>query len=105
MTPVLEFLNVSKSYKKGVPVLRGRSFSVHEGEIAGLLGRNAAGKTTLIHTAVGLLSPDGGAVRVFGRSPTEDPVDVKRRIGFVSDDQALPPRSNVDEPSARTVFL
>ena len=97
MTPVLELLNVSKSYKKGVPVLRGVSFSVHEGEIAGLLGRNAAGKTTLIHTAVGLLSPDGGAVRVFGRSPTEDPVDVKRRIGFVSEDQVLPPGSTVAE--------
>ena len=97
MTPVLELLNVSKSYKKGVPVLRGVSFSVHEGEIAGLLGRNAAGKTTLIHIAVGLLSPDGGAVRVFGLSPTEDPVDVKRRIGFVSEDQVLPPGSTVAE--------
>ena len=97
MTPVLELLNVSKSYKKGVPVLRGVSFSVHEGEIAGLLGRNAAGKTTLIHTAMGLLSPDGGAVRVFGLSPTEDPVDVKRRIGFVSEDQVLPPGSTVAE--------
>jgi ABC-2 type transport system ATP-binding protein len=97
MTPVLEFLNVSRSYKKGVPVLRGVSFSVHEGEIAGLLGRNAAGKTTLIHTAMGLLSPDGGAVRVFGLSPTEDPVDVKRRIGFVSEDQVLPPGSTVAE--------
>ena len=65
MTPVLEFRNVSRSYKKGVPVLKGVSFSVNEGEIAGLLGRNAAGKTTLIHTAMGLLSPDGGSVRVF----------------------------------------
>ena len=97
MTPVLEFLNISRSYKKGVPVLRGVSFSVHEGEIAGLLGRNAAGKTTLIHIAVGLLSPDGGAVRVFGLSPTENPVEVKRRIGFVSEDQALPPGSTVAE--------
>jgi ABC-2 type transport system ATP-binding protein len=97
MTPVLEFLNVSRSYKKGVPVLTGVSFSLNESEIAGLLGRNAAGKTTLIHTAMGLLSPDGGAVRVFGLSPTEDPVEVKRRIGFVSEDQVLPPGSSVAE--------
>jgi ABC-2 type transport system ATP-binding protein len=97
MTPVLEFLNVSRSYKKGVPVLRGVSFTVGEGEIAGLLGRNAAGKTTLIHTAMGLLSPDGGSVRVFGLSPTENPVEVKRRIGFVSEDQVLPPGSTVAE--------
>ena len=97
MTPVLEFLNVSRSYKKGVPVLSGVSFSVHESEIAGLLGRNGAGKTTLIHIAMGLLSPDGGAVRVFGLSPTADPVEVKRRIGFVSEDQVLPPGSSVAE--------
>jgi ABC-2 type transport system ATP-binding protein len=97
MTPVLEFLNVSRSYKKGVPVLSGVSFSVRESEIAGLLGRNGAGKTTLIHIAMGLLSPDGGAVRVFGLSPTDDPVEVKRRIGFVSEDQVLPPGSSVAE--------
>ena len=97
MTPVLEFLNVSRSYKKGVPVLSGVSFSVRESEIAGLLGRNGAGKTTLIHIAMGLLSPDGGAVRVFGLSPTADPVEVKRRIGFVSEDQVLPPGSSVAE--------
>ena len=97
MTPVLEFLNVSRSYKKGVPVLSGVSFSVGESEIAGLLGRNGAGKTTLIHIAMGLLSPDGGAVRAFGLSPTEDPVEVKRRIGFVSEDQVLPPGSTVAE--------
>jgi ABC-2 type transport system ATP-binding protein len=97
MTPVLEFLNVSRSYRKGPPVLQGVSFSLAPGEIAGLLGRNAAGKTTLIHTAMGLLSPDGGAVRVFGLSPTENPVEVKRRIGFVSEDQVLPPGSTVAE--------
>jgi ABC-2 type transport system ATP-binding protein len=78
-------------------VLSGVSFSVRESEIAGLLGRNGAGKTTLIHIAMGLLSPDGGAVRVFGLSPTEDPVEVKRRIGFVSEDQVLPPGSSVAE--------
>jgi ABC-2 type transport system ATP-binding protein len=97
MTPVLEFLNVSRSYKKGVQVLQGVSFSVQQGEIAGLLGRNAAGKTTLIHTAMGLLSPDAGAVRVFGLTPTDNPVEVKRRIGFVSEDQVLPPGSSVAE--------
>jgi len=46
---------------------------------------------------MGLLSPDGGSVRVFGLSPTEHPVEVKRRIGFVSEDQVLPPGSTVAE--------
>ena len=62
MTPVLEFLNVSRSFRKGVPVLDGVSFSLAEGEVVGLLGRNGAGKTTLIHIAMGLLSTHGGAV-------------------------------------------
>jgi len=97
MTPVLEFLNVSRSFQKGVPVLDGVSFSIAEGEVVGLLGRNGAGKTTLIHIAMGLLSTQSGAVRMFGVSPFEDPVAVKRRIGFVSEEQVLPPRSSLAE--------
>jgi ABC-2 type transport system ATP-binding protein len=97
MTPALEFLNVSRSYKKGVPVLDGVSFPVAEGEVVGLLGRNGAGKTTLINIAIGLLSPQGGSVRVFGIAPTEDPIAVKRRVGYVSEDQILPPRSTIAE--------
>ena len=97
MTPVLEFLNVSRSFRKGVPVLDGVSFSMAEGEVVGLLGRNGAGKTTLIHIAMGLLSTHGGAVRVFGVSPFDDPVAVKRRVGFVSEEQVLPPRSTIAE--------
>jgi ABC-2 type transport system ATP-binding protein len=97
MSPVLEFRNIYRSYKRGEPVLRDVSFALGEGEVAGLLGRNGAGKTTLIHTAMGLLTPDSGVVRVFGMSPFEDPVEVKRRIGFVSEEQVLPPGSRVDE--------
>jgi ABC-2 type transport system ATP-binding protein len=97
MTPILEFRNISRSFKKGVPVLDGVSFSMAEGEVVGLLGRNGAGKTTLIHIAMGLLSTHGGEVRVFGVSPFDDPVAVKRRIGFVSEEQVLPPRSSIAE--------
>jgi len=97
MNPVLEFRNIYRSYKRGEPVLRDVSFALGAGEVAGLLGRNGAGKTTLIHTAMGLLTPDSGAVRVFGMSPFEDPVEVKRRIGFVSEEQVLPGGSTADE--------
>ena len=105
MTPALEFLNVSQFYRKGLPVLDGVSFSVAEGEVVGLLGRNGAGKTTLINIAIGLLSPQGGAVRVLGTVPTEDPVAVKRRVGYVSEDQILPPRSSVAELLAFQRYL
>ena len=38
MSPVLEFENITRSYKKGVPVLNGVSFAMGEGEVVGLLG-------------------------------------------------------------------
>ena len=73
MTPVLEFENVARSYKRGSPVLSGVSFSVSEGEVVGLLGRNGSGKTTLIRIAMGLLFPHAGSVHAFGISPTKNP--------------------------------
>ncbi len=97
MTPVLEFHDIVRSYKKGEPVLKGVTFSVAEGEVVGLVGRNGAGKTTLMHIAMGMLTPHAGAVRVFSLSPTGEPVAVKRRIGFVSEEQVLPPTSNLAE--------
>jgi ABC-2 type transport system ATP-binding protein len=97
MSGILEFDNVTRSYIAGRPVLRGVTFSVSEGEVVGLLGRNGAGKTTLIRIALGILHPHGGGVRAFGLSPTEAPVAVKKRIGYVSEDQALPPGSSIEE--------
>lgn len=97
MSAILEFFDVARSYERGKPVLDGVTFSMQPAEVVGLLGRNASGKTTLIRLAMGMLFPHGGRVRVFGLSPTDDPVAVKRRIGFVAEDQALPPGSNLAE--------
>jgi ABC-2 type transport system ATP-binding protein len=97
MNAVLKFDNIVRAYKRGEPVLNGVSFSMGEGEVVALLGRNGAGKTTLIRIAMGLLYPQEGRVRVFGLSPTDDPVAVKQRIGYVSEDQTLPPSSSVAE--------
>jgi len=94
---VLEFNNIVRSYKKNLPVLNGVTFSVNAGEVVGLLGRNGAGKTTLIRIAMGMLYPDGGSVQVFGLSPTAKPVEVKKRIGFVAEDQVLPGGSTIGE--------
>ena len=91
MTPVLEFQDIARSYNKGVPVLNGVTFDMKAGEVVGLLGRNGAGKTTLIRIAMGMLFPHGGSVRVFGLSPTTAPVAVKKRVGYVAEDQVLPP--------------
>lgn len=95
MTPVLEFRDIVRAFKKGAPVLNGVSFSMRPGEIVCLLGRNGAGKTTLIHIAMGMLFPHAGSVRVFGMSPTGQPVAVKKRIGYVAEEQVLPARSSI----------
>jgi len=51
-----------------VPVLRGVSLTVAEGEIVGLIGPNGAGKSTTLHTVMGLVRPARGAIRFQGRS-------------------------------------
>jgi len=95
MTPILDFQNIVRSFKKGAPVLNGVTFSMAEGEVLGLLGRNGAGKTTLIRIAMGMLFPHAGTVRVFGLSPTDEPVAVKKRVGYVAEDQVLPGASSL----------
>lgn len=105
MTPILEFRAIARSFKRNVPVLNGVTFAMQAGEVAGLLGRNGAGKTTLIRIAMGMLFPHGGSVRVFGESPTEDPVAIKRRIGYVAEDQVLPPGSSIAELIALHRYL
>ncbi len=89
MSPVLEFQNIVRCYR-GVPVLNGVSFAMGEGDVVGLLGRIGAAKTTLIRIDMGMLYPHAGSVRVFGVSPTEDPVAVEKRIGYVAQEQVLP---------------
>lgn len=104
-TPVLEFHDIARSFKRGIPVLSDVSFTVHEGEVVSLLGRNGAGKTTLIQIAMGMLFPHAGSVRLFGLDPTSHPVEVKKRVGYVAEDQQLPPRSTIAELVALHRYL
>ena len=105
MTPVFDFRAIVRSFKRDVPVINGVTFALQAGEVAALLGRNGAGKTTLIRIAMGMLFPHAGCVRVFGASPTEDPVAIKRRIGYVAEDQVLPPGSSIAELIALHRYL
>ena len=106
MTGLLELRDIVRGFGGAAPVLNGVTLSVKREEIVGLLGRNGAGKTTLLHLAMGMLHPHAGTVRVFGLAPTEHPVAVKRRIGYVAEDQVLPPNACVADLLAlhRTLF-
>jgi ABC-2 type transport system ATP-binding protein len=58
---------------------------IKRGEIFGLLGPNGAGKTTTILMMLGLTETSGGSVEVLGYNPVRDPLEVKRRVGYLPD--------------------
>jgi ABC-2 type transport system ATP-binding protein len=82
MTAVIEINNLTKRYRDLIAV-NGLSFSVEPGEIFGFLGPNGAGKTTTILTLLGLTEPSGGYVKVCGFDPARQPIDVKKRVGYL----------------------
>jgi len=59
--------------------------SIRRGEIFGLLGPNGAGKTTTILMMLGLTETSGGTVEVLGFNPVRQPLEVKRRVGYLPD--------------------
>ena len=87
---MIKLENVSKAYGKGdVKAVDGLSMHVKPGEIFGFIGPNGAGKTTTIKMITGLLKSDTGEVIVNGFNIRENPLDVKRSIGFVPDTQEI----------------
>jgi len=60
------------------------SFELQKGEILGLLGPNGAGKTTAIHALVGLLPIDAGAIELFDQRQHAGAIDLRRRVGLVT---------------------
>ena len=82
MTP-LNLCNIAVGYGRKRPVLCDATIAVRAGSITGLLGRNGVGKTTLMHTALGLKKAWAGQATLFGESAWHAPREVRRRIGFV----------------------
>lgn len=77
--------------------LAGVTLSLPRGAVYGLVGKNGAGKTTIIKHILGLLRAQAGSVRVFGLDPVADPVGVLSRIGYLSEENDLPGWMRVDE--------
>ena len=70
-----------KSYRKR-PVIRDVSLQLRRGEVVALLGPNGSGKTTCFYAIAGLVTPDGGAVRIDGREVTSLPMYRRARMGI-----------------------
>ncbi len=82
MIPV-EARGLSKAYGR-IHAVDGIDITVDEGDIYGFLGPNGAGKTTAMRMLLGLLRPDAGRVRLFGRDPSaEGPAALAGVAGFV----------------------
>ena len=81
---MIEAEDVHKHYGSRA-ALDGVSFSIAAGEVVGFLGLNGAGKTTMLKILCGLLLPTAGRVVVDGIDAVEDPLALRRRIGFLPD--------------------
>jgi zinc transport system ATP-binding protein len=78
---VIEVRDLWFSYN-GTPVLKAVDLEIRQGDFLAVIGPNGGGKTTLLKLIIGILRPDRGTIRVFGRSPLE----VTSRIGYVPQD-------------------
>jgi ABC-2 type transport system ATP-binding protein len=79
--PLVEFDDLAVSYGL-VQALAGVTGAFLPGP-TGLLGPNGAGKTTLLKTLLGFLEPDRGRMTAFGKDPTREPLEVRRRLGYM----------------------
>jgi len=65
------------------------SFTINKGEIVGFLGPNGAGKSTTMKMITGYLKPDGGTATVCGLNVADNAIDVKRKVGYLPESNAL----------------
>ncbi len=88
MNPIIEARGLSKRYR-GKQAVAGVNFTVGAGRIVGLIGRNGAGKTTVIKSLLGL-TPHEGELRVLGMDPSRQRDALMREVSFIADVAVLP---------------
>ena len=93
---IIETRALCKSYGS-FQAVKDLSLTVSRGEVFGMLGPNGAGKTTTILMLLGLTEVTSGIVRIVGCDPTQDPLEVKRRVAYMPDSVGF-----YDQLSART---
>lgn len=86
--PMIEVDHLSKLYG-GRPAIHDLSFSIPRGEIVGFLGPNGAGKSTTMRILAGFLSATSGTARVAGYDVAEASTEVRRRVGFMPENNPL----------------
>jgi ABC-2 type transport system ATP-binding protein len=89
-SPVIEIKDLVRRFGR-TDAVEGLNLTVRPGRCYGFFGRNGAGKTTTIKCLLNLLRPSSGTVRMFGKDPRKDEVEVKSRLSYVPDNVALYP--------------
>ena len=83
---VIENLNKSYGNKK---VLTDLNLEVYEGELFGFIGRNGIGKSTTIDCMIGMKKFDSGTIKIYDYDIKENPIEIKKIIGYVSSEPIL----------------
>ena len=91
---MIDVQHLTKSYGPRVAV-DDVSFSIGKGEVVGFLGPNGAGKTTTMRILTGFLPATGGDVKVAGFDVFDEPMQVKRRVGYLPESPPLYPELSV----------
>ncbi|MDD3925502.1 MAG: ABC transporter ATP-binding protein [bacterium] len=89
MQYAIETSNLTKRYSRHKTAVDNLNLVVPAGSVYVLLGCNGAGKTTTIRMLMGLLRKSAGDIAVLGLDPDKEPVALKRRVGFVADNQKM----------------
>lgn len=96
MEYVLRAFGLTRRYK-GVPVVDGVNMNIRRGEIYGFVGRNGAGKTTVMRLVCGLIAKSGGAYELFGKPDTSSAVlAARRRTGAIIETPSVYPEMTAE---------
>ena len=93
---MIEVAGLTKRYGPTLAV-SDVSFEVRKGEVLGFLGPNGAGKTTTMRVITGYLPPSEGKIRVEGYDVVDEPLEAKRRTGYLPENPPVYPDMTVFE--------
>ncbi|MDP1564359.1 MAG: ABC transporter ATP-binding protein [Pirellulaceae bacterium] len=96
MQPIIQVTNARKKFFRKL-ALDNVSLSIPPGVVYALLGENGAGKTTLIRSLLGYYRLQSGSIEVLGMNPAKQPLEIRRRVGYVADQPGMYPWMTVQQ--------
>jgi len=86
---LIETNNLSFGFKRNNLIIKDINLQIEQGTIYGFLGPNGAGKTTTIRLLLGLLTPQHGAIKIFGRNLSDNPIEIFSETGSLIENPSL----------------